>query len=86
MIRKPKGTDPVQDLLYILGLHFDNIFTPPPEPEIQIVEVSIPPGMYRKLLMLCHPDKHGGSALSEEVTRWLIAEREKTKSGGTENI
>lgn len=25
----------------------------------------------RQLRQLCHPDKHAGSALSLEVTRWL---------------
>lgn len=32
----------------------------------------IPSDLYRKLLMLCHPDKHGNSETSTEVTRWLI--------------
>ena len=37
-----------------------------------VVPSVIPAGMYRKLLMLCHPDKHGNSEMSNEVTRWLV--------------
>jgi hypothetical protein len=29
----------------------------------------------RKLLMLCHPDKHGGKAVAEEITKKLLAMR-----------
>jgi len=29
----------------------------------------------RQLLQLCHPDKHGNSVLSQEVTRWLLSLR-----------
>lgn len=35
----------------------------------------IPPDLYRKLLMLCHPDKHGNSETATEVTRWLLKMR-----------
>lgn len=31
----------------------------------------------RKLIMLCHPDKHGGSAMSNEVTKQLLQMKEK---------
>ena len=31
------------------------------------------------LLMLAHPDKHGGSPLANEITRWLIELRAATK-------
>lgn len=30
-----------------------------------------------KLIRLCHPDKHGGSALATEVTQWLLDQRRK---------
>lgn len=33
--------------------------------------------LLRKLIMLCHPDKHAGSALSNEVTKRLLAMKEK---------
>lgn len=29
-------------------------------------------GRLRQLLQLCHPDRHGGSALAGEVTAWLL--------------
>lgn len=45
---------------------------------------SSPPTMdadrIRRLLMLCHPDKHGGSALATEVTQWLLAEKARLES------
>ncbi len=31
----------------------------------------------RALLMLCHPDKHGGSALANRTTAWLLSLRER---------
>lgn len=43
------------------------------------IKASIPEPMFRKLLMLCHPDKHNNSETATEVTRWLIAERNKAK-------
>lgn len=33
--------------------------------------------MLRKLLQLCHPDKHGGSALANTVTQELLKMKEK---------
>lgn len=35
----------------------------------------LPPDMMKRLLMLCHPDKHGGSAMSTRVTQWLLERR-----------
>lgn len=52
----------------------------PLPPEIQIVPIPLP--MFRKLLTLCHPDKHGNSKLSQEVTVWLNVERDKLKTNG----
>ena len=35
----------------------------------------------RQLLQLCHPDKHGGSLAANEVTAWLLQQRDScTKS------
>jgi hypothetical protein len=33
--------------------------------------------LIRRLMRLCHPDKHANSPASNEVTRWLIAMRER---------
>lgn len=30
-----------------------------------------------KLIRLCHPDKHKNSELSNQVTKWLLAQRKK---------
>ena len=31
----------------------------------------------RPLLMLCHPDKHAGSAIATNITQWLLSVRER---------
>ena len=38
---------------------------------------TIDKDLLRKLIMLCHPDKHGGSELSNNVTKVLLAMKEK---------
>lgn len=42
-----------------------------PEPPRAIV-TRMDQARIRQLLMLCHPDRHGNSETSSEVTRWLI--------------
>jgi hypothetical protein len=34
----------------------------------------------RELLMLCHPDKHAGSALATRTTQWLLSLRDRRTS------
>ena len=34
----------------------------------------------RELLMLCHPDKHGGSPLSTRTTQWLLSLRDRIEA------
>ena len=36
---------------------------------------NIPPEMLRRLVRLCHPDRHGGSEAANEATAWLLAQR-----------
>ena len=31
----------------------------------------------RKLIQLCHPDKHGGSPAANEATQWLLGMKDK---------
>ena len=38
----------------------------------------IEPAMMTKLLMLCHPDRHGNTPTSNEVTRFLLELRKGT--------
>ena len=38
---------------------------------------SLLPQRVEQLIRLCHPDKHGGSSLSTEVTQWLLSVRKK---------
>lgn len=83
-MRKPKNRrknpaydiDPLKVLEMLLGSGMrDNPFNAHfvrHEPETQVVELGT---MWRKIMMLCHPDKHGNSELSQEVTRWLIENR-----------
>lgn len=33
----------------------------------------------RQLLQLCHPDRHAGSALANEVTAWLLSLRKAAR-------
>jgi len=35
----------------------------------------IPSEMLRRLIQLCHPDKHAGSEASLKATQWLIEQR-----------
>lgn len=35
----------------------------------------IPPDMLKRMIMLCHPDKHGNSEMSKTVTQWLLTQR-----------
>ncbi|MCF7995192.1 MAG: hypothetical protein K9L32_00375 [Chromatiaceae bacterium] len=36
---------------------------------------GIPPELIPKLIRLCHPDRHDGSAIANEVTTWLLQQR-----------
>ena len=36
---------------------------------------GIPADMLRRLIQLCHPDKHGGSAASTKATEYLLSLR-----------
>jgi len=36
---------------------------------------GIEPEMLRRLIMLCHPDRHGGSDASHRATQWLLEQR-----------
>ncbi len=46
---------------------------PPPPPSGVVIE----PVMLRRLLQLCHPDKHAGSESAVKATQWLLELREK---------
>lgn len=37
----------------------------------------IPPEMLRRLIQLCHPDKHQGSEAANIATRYLLALKDK---------
>jgi len=40
-------------------------------------EPLIPPDMLRRLIQLCHPDRHGGSECAHKTTQWLLSIREQ---------
>lgn len=42
-------------------------------------EPAIPPEMLRRLIMLCHPDRHNNSEMSRIATDWLLKQKEKQK-------
>lgn len=48
--------------------------TPEPVPMVP-ADAGIEPGMLRRLIHLCHPDKHQGSEAANVATRWLLAQR-----------
>lgn len=35
----------------------------------------IPSEMLKRLIMLCHPDRHQGSEMSTQMTQWLLEQR-----------
>jgi hypothetical protein len=41
-------------------------------------QTFIPADMLKRLIMLCHPDKHAGSALSTSITKQLLELRDRT--------
>lgn len=43
--------------------------------EAKRAAVQIEPEMVRRLLQLCHPDKHGNSEASQKATHWLMGRK-----------
>lgn len=41
----------------------------------QQVQQKLHPELVKRLILLCHPDKHGGSQTATEVTQWLLTQR-----------
>lgn len=37
----------------------------------------IPDEMLKRILQLCHPDRHGGSEASHKATQWLLDQRRR---------
>lgn len=37
----------------------------------------VPDDLLPKLIRLCHPDRHGGSKAANEVTSWLLEQRQR---------
>ncbi len=50
-------------------LTLEHADTPPP----------IPPEMLRRLVRLCHPDRHDGSEAANVATAWLLAQRDRAE-------
>lgn len=46
-----------------------------PTPSGSGAGAGIPADMLRRLIQLCHPDKHGGSAASTKATEYLLSIR-----------
>lgn len=49
----------------------------PQAPKTTISKSTIPGDMLRRLLQLCHPDKHSNSKLSVETTQWLLQRKQE---------
>lgn len=57
-------------------------FTPRTQPEApKAIVTRLDHARIRQLLMLCHPDRHGNSETSSEVTRWLIDLKQQLEGG-----
>lgn len=41
---------------------------------------DIPPDMLRRLVRLCHPDRHDGSEAANQATAWLLAQRNRMEN------
>lgn len=48
----------------------------PPAPAKTPSQLGIPTDMLKRLIQLCHPDKHGGSKSATIATEWLLKQRE----------
>jgi hypothetical protein len=55
----------------------DSFFGSQEKQKTLLVKESIPPEMLKRLIMLCHPDKHNNSEMSRIATDWLLKEKEK---------
>ena len=42
---------------------------------LRVAAGQIEPTMFRRLVQLCHPDRHGGSQAANDATIWLLAQR-----------
>ncbi len=58
-----------RDRLRLRVLTLEHADTPPP----------IPPEMLRRLVRLCHPDRHDGSEAANVATAWLLAQRDRAE-------
>ena len=59
-----------RDRLRLRVLTLEHADTPPP----------IPPEMLRRLVRLCHPDRHDGSGAANKATAWLLAQRNRMEN------
>jgi hypothetical protein len=48
---------------------------PPPPATQSMAGATVPPDMLKRLIQLCHPDKHDGSKASTTATEWLLQQR-----------
>ncbi|QXP83016.1 hypothetical protein [Methylococcus sp. Mc7] len=40
-------------------------------------QTGIEPQMLKRLIQLCHPDRHGGSRAAQTATDWLLRQRDR---------
>lgn len=52
--------------------------TAPTTRTVQVTTSPIEPDMLRRLIQLCHPDRHGGSESAHTATMYLLALRGTT--------
>jgi hypothetical protein len=61
----------IRDTSKIYDRWRDSLRTKPSHPEAP----PVPSELLGKMIRLCHPDKHRGSASATEVTQWLLEQR-----------
>lgn len=42
------------------------------------IQAVIPEEMFKKMLFLCHPDKHNNHEWAKEITQWLLEQRKRS--------
>lgn len=79
--KKRNKKDPFNFLSQLFkALNEASIHYPPPDKQYVRSSIIDTEEMWKKVMILCHPDKHNNSQLSTEVSQWLIANRPKRKA------
>lgn len=62
--------------IYVLRVKVSSLETQLQREIEKAAKKTIPPDKLNALIRLSHPDRHGGSAVSNEITAWLLGLRQ----------